>query len=299
MKENIKEVLNRFFFKEINSAWVGSIGNSKFTISQDKINKQNLILKTSCAISTSNEELLKFLDEQKQKNNVEMFSMEGNLLSLTYILKDDASDVEYFLKDLSSLLTRLEAKDVCFSCNQIKDTDSYKVKGCPTFLCFECVENIKKEIEKASDAPNNYLSGALCCIIGALVGSLLWILIGYFNFYASIAGYFIAYCAFYGYNLGKGKATKIGAIINIFAIIFAMLFAEYIGLFIGVRKNFDIDFLSFVKFFPKLFSDSSFIKSLLPSLGFGFLFAGLGSYNIVKSIFTKAKELSNTSVERI
>ena len=29
------------------------------------------------------------------------------------------------------------------------------------------------------------------------------------------------------------KATKTGAIINIFAIVFALLFAEYIGLFLG------------------------------------------------------------------
>ena len=299
MAENIKEVLERLFFKKISDSWIGSIGNNKFIIKQDKPTDREFILKTSCLTAGSNEELLRFLDEEKNKGKVKTFNVNGNLLSITYALSNNDSEFEYFLKDISDILTKLEAKDVCFSCNKVKETDSYKVKGEPTFLCYECVDNIKAEAEKEKNASNNYLTGALCCIIGALVGSGLWILIGYFNFYASIAGYFIAYCAFSGYNFGKGKATKIGAVINIFAIIFALLFAEYIGLFIGIRKEFEIDFLSFVKLSPTFFSNPTFIKSLIPSLGFGFLFAGLGSYKIVKSIFTKANELSNNSIEKI
>ena len=108
-----------------------------------------------------------------------------------------------------------------------------------------------------------------------------------------------AYSAFYGYNFGKGKATKTGAIINIIAIVFALLFAEYIGLFLAVQKEVSLDFVSFVKFSPIFFADPVFIKSILPSLGLGFLFAGLGSYRIIKDMFTKANELSDISIERI
>ena len=135
-------------------------------------------------------------------------------------MSDDGSDFEVFLKELSKVLSELKAKDVCFLCNKVKETEAYKFKDIPTFMCSECLENTKLNIERAKNEPNNYLTGFLGCILGALVGSLLWILIGYFNFYASIAGYFIAYCAFYGYNFGKGKATKVAAVINILAIVF-------------------------------------------------------------------------------
>ena len=298
-KENIAEILKSLSFRDVDGIWVGSINSNKFMIRKEKLNPKEISLKTSCAIDGSNEPLFKFLDEKKNENNLKSFSIEENLLILTYILSDDGSDFEVFLKELSKVLSELKAKDVCFLCNKVKETEAYKFKDIPTFMCSECFENTKLNIEKAKNEPNNYLTGFLGCILGALVGSLLWILIGYFNFYASIAGYFIAYCAFYGYNFGKGKATKVAAVINILAIVFAMLFAEYIGLFIGVRKEFGIDFISFLKLFPTLFSNLEFVKSLIPSLGFGFLFAGLGSYRIIMSIFKTAKKLSNDSVERI
>ena len=297
MKENIKEILNRLFFKEINGIWIGKIGNNKVIIMQDKSNDQELLLKTASTTNSANEQLFKFLDEQKNNNKIKTFNVEKNLLSLK--CSADYCDFDVFLKDLSDVLTRLEAKDVCFLCNEIKETDAYKYKDSPTFLCSECAEKLKTEVEKAKDEPNHYLRGTFCCIIGALVGSLLWILIGYFGFYASIAGYFIAYCAFYGYNFAKGKATKIGAIINICAIVFALLLAEYIGLFLLAKKELNLDFLSFIKLSPIIFHDPAVIKSLLPSLGFGFLFAGLGSYKVIRSIFAKANELSNTSIEKI
>lgn len=299
MIENIKEVLERLFFKKINDTWVGSVGNNKFIIKEDKSTARRLTLKASCVIGGSNEELIKFLEEEKKRDRIKTFNVDKNLLSITYALSDGDCEFECFCKELSDILTKLEAKDVCFLCNKAKETDSYKIKNEITFLCYECVDNIKAEAEKEKNAQNNYLTGALCCIIGALVGSGLWILIGYFNFYASIAGYFIAYCAFLGYNFGKGKATKIGAVINIFAIIFALLFAEYIGLFISIRQKFAIDFLSFVKLSPTFFLNPEFIRPLIAKLVLGFLFAGLGSYKIIKSIFTKANELSNISMERI
>ncbi|UTC98653.1 hypothetical protein E4N83_10470 [Treponema denticola] len=299
MTDNVEKILNRFFFKDVNGIWTGNIGNNKFLIRQDKSTNQELVLKTSCAVSGSKGDLFAFLDEQKKMGKIKTFNMDEDLLSLTYTCNKNDSEFEFFLKDLSDLLTKLESHDVCFSCNKIRETNAYKIKNVPTFLCSECVENFKTKMEKVNNEPNNYLTGALCCIIGALVGSLAWILIGYFGFYASIAGYFIAYSAFYGYNFGKGKATKTGAIINIFAIVFALLFAEYIGLFLAVQKEVSLDFVSFVKFSPVFFADPVFIKSILPSLGLGFLFAGLGSYRIIKDMFTKANELSDISIERI
>ncbi|UTY29743.1 hypothetical protein [Treponema putidum] len=299
MTDNISKILSGFFFKDVNGIWTGSIGRNKFLVRQDKLTDQELVLKTSCAVRGSKGDLFGFLDEQKQKGKIKNFNMDENLLSLTYACGDNDSEFEFFLKNLSDILTKLESQDVCFSCNKIRETNTYKIKDVPTLLCSECVENFKTKMEKVNNEPNNYLTGALCCIIGALAGSVAWILIGYFGFYASIAGYFIAYSAFYGYNFGKGKATKTGVIINIFAIVFALLFAEYIGLFLAVKKEVSLDFLSFVKLSPVFFFDSAFIKSILPSLGLGFLFAGLGSYRIIKDMFKKANELSDISIERI
>ena len=87
------------------------------------------------------------------------------------------------------------------------------------------------ESEDDNLGENNYIQGAVGSLVGALLGSVIWFLIGMVGFYASIAGYAIAFCAFKGYQLMKGKLTRVAVVINIVAMLIAFLAINYLSYF--------------------------------------------------------------------
>lgn len=148
--------------------------------------------------------------------------------------------------------------------------------------------------------PNNYFPGILGSLVGALLGSVIWILIGLLNFYASIAGFAIAYASFHGYKVMKGKNTKIGVLINIAAILVAILFAEYIGVFIELTRQFpDLSFSRFLSATPILLKDNEFMVSVLPNLGLGLLFAALGCFRLIRGSLASARAKADIDFIRL
>ena len=142
--------------------------------------------------------------------------------------------------------------------------------------------------------------GFLGSVLGALVGSVLWIIIGLLGFIASIAGAAISYCAFKGYSLFKGKLTKKGIVLNIVAIIIAFVFAQYIGLYFDFKEAIaGADFGLYLMFTPVLFSDSEFLLGLLPNLGLGILFIALGASTSISNNFKAAKNNEELKIEKI
>ena len=169
-----------------------------------------------------------------------------------------------------------------------------------SLLCESCGTNVIDQFEKDKLAKNNYIKGFLASLIGALIGSAIWIIIGALGFFASIAGLAISYCAFKGYEIAKGKLTRKGIILNVIAIVIAFLFAQYAVLFIQFMKEFEnMDLLGFIILTPVIFSDLEFVKSLLPDIGLGILFAFLGTYRTIINNYKSAKNAENIKVEKI
>jgi len=142
--------------------------------------------------------------------------------------------------------------------------------------------------DSEDDVPgeNNYLQGALGSLIGAFAGSVLWFLIGMVGFYASIAGYAIAFCAFKGYKYMKGRFTRVAIVINIVAMLIAFLTVIYLSYFYQIHKTYpEISFSVFNMIFPGLLRDSEVLKEVLRDLALGLLFMGLGSYRVIKDGF--------------
>ena len=87
---------------------------------------------------------------------------------------------------------------------------------------------------------------------------------------------------------------------NVIAIVIAFLFAQYAVLFIQFMKEFEnMDLLGFIILTPVIFSDLEFVKSLLPDIGLGILFAFLGTYRTIINNYKSAKNAENIKVERI
>ena len=135
------------------------------------------------------------------------------------------------------MLKEVNASNVCSNCKSRFSVNFYDVNHSVSLLCDSCFDTINKTIQNNKENPNNYFLGFICCLLGSIIGSIVWIGLGAVGFYASIAGLAIAVAAFYGYKIGKGKYTKIGIVINVITILAGVFFAEFIGLYIEIAKE--------------------------------------------------------------
>ena len=143
---------------------------------------------------------------------------------------------------------------------------------------------------------NNYIQGAVGSLVGALLGSVIWFLIGMVGFYASIAGYAIAFCAFKGYQLMKGKLTRVAVVINIVAMLVAFLAVNYLSYFYAIHKEVpDLTLKGFGQVLPIIIREPEVLREICLNLGLGLLFMLLGSYRTIKECFDfiKKKEEKN------
>jgi len=74
---------------------------------------------------------------------------------------------------------------------------------------------------------SNLLLGIIGAIIGAGLGSVIWILIGKAGFIAGIAGFIMAFLAMKGYSLLAGSLDRKGLVASIFIVILMIFAANY------------------------------------------------------------------------
>ena len=92
---------------------------------------------------------------------------------------------------------------------------------------------VTEDWEKKENLP----LGLIGAVIGILLGSVLWVLIGQIGFIAGIAGYAIVFCGMKGYQLLGKKLSKTGIIICIVLSFLAIIGAEVVSLGITAYRE--------------------------------------------------------------
>ena len=285
MNVNNIEQLTQLKFKKIENSWVGKINDFYISIDDEKENE--LIIKLNF-ISSNRGKLFEFLENEKEADHIESYSINKNQLEIVY--KETVEvQLDSFLNEIVSLCGQIEAKCVCTNCEQTQDLSFYTNQKVYSLLCSNCGGRLLR---------NNYLAGFFASLLGALIGSVAWIAIGSLGFFASIAGFAISFCAFKGYELAKGKLSRTGIILNIITILIGFIFAQYAVLFIGFRKEFpEMNLRDFIILTPVIFSDMEILKSLIGDFLLGILFIVLGTFRTIKENFIKAKGNKNLQIE--
>jgi hypothetical protein len=203
-------------------------------------------------------------------------------------------DVISFISDLAAKLPELGLRAACFSCNTAVAAPPALLGDAALGMCGACYD---KAVAAAVAVRNerrltasSLVRGFLGALAGGLVGSVAWILIGTLGFYASIAGFVIAWAAIKGYKLLKGGTSTAAPFLIGAAIIASVLFAEAAGIVIQVMKagagpGYDVSVGAAVRILPEILRDGDTIVSLLPNLGLGLLFAGLGSWRLLRTLY--------------
>ncbi|MBP5520558.1 MAG: hypothetical protein J6X84_08275 [Treponema sp.] len=293
------EKLKNLNFKNFGLNWIGKIENYFFTV-QDKLDSENqLIIYFNLAPNNNRSKLFEYFDALQSKTIISEYSMDKNEIRLLYTESLD-SGVDEILKEIVEKLKEIEGKNICDYCDETEFLSFYTNGTVHSLLCPKCAENVINKVEQEKKTHKNYVKGFFACLLGALIGSVLWILIGALGFFASIAGLAISICAFKGYAIAKGKLTRFGIVLNVIAILIAFIFAQYSVLFIQISKEIEnLTIPGFLAITPVLFSNAEFLKALLPDIGFGLLFIFLGAYRTVLNNLKSAKDAENFKVEKV
>ncbi|MDE5737964.1 MAG: hypothetical protein K2H93_06340 [Oscillospiraceae bacterium] len=136
---------------------------------------------------------------------------------------------------------------------------------------------------------NDLKKGILGAVIGSIPGILLWILLGYIGFTASIVGFVIAFGILFGYNLLCSDIDKTGMIICIIVLLIAIYIGEHMTWSIVVYKSLkeyseEITLGDCIKNLSSILKLIEMKGDFIFSVVKGYLFGLLGAFSAVKKL---------------
>ena len=127
----------------------------------------------------------------------------------------------------------------------------------------------------------NFGLGLITALIGAGIATIPWIIIGYFGFTASYAGYLIGLGAFKGYIFGEKKASKKAFYLIIAFILVYIPLAQITTIGLMFVKE---GFAPIPSNFALLFETEGIMGEIGINLAIGYLFAFLGTKNLLGNL---------------
>lgn len=299
MTETNAKKLEELGFKKVGIDYVGKLSSYFFNVEDKQDSENELAISIDIAQNSNKGQFFSFLDKLCGDGKISSYDSVHDSVTMVFC-EGGVETVDLFLNELVQQLDSIGAICICQSCQRHDDLAFYTDWKKHLILCSTCASSVMKKYEEEKNKNGNYIKGLIFSLTGALIGSVVWIIIGALGFFASIAGLAISYCAFKGYDMAKGKYSKIGIVINIVSILLAFLFAQYAVVFIEFAKELPgLTLKDFMYSTPYLFKDPEFIKAILPNLGFGLLFAVLGSYRTIANNIRTAKNNDNFKIEKI
>lgn len=200
------------------------------------------------------------------------------------------------------LLTEAQATglDVCAECGLQLSGGTWKlIDGVAFYMHTGCAEKVRQTIteENAQPNPGSYLSGTFGAFLGSAIGAVVWALVLYGGYVASLVGLLIGWLAEKGYNLLKGKQGKGKVVILILAVIFGVLLGTFAAdalSLAGMISNGELlgwGYGDIPEMFLILLSDSEYLTATLGNIGMGLVFAALGVFALLRKA---GKEVAGT-----
>lgn len=148
-------------------------------------------------------------------------------VAISSLVKDTIAMIDRITNGLAGMLASESALSGCQSCGTDFGVNCFDINGEPRFLCSGCSQTYVSQMEaekqsKLADKSNPVL-GIIGAIIGALLGSIFWVILGQVGYIAGIAGIAILLGAMKGYTLLGKSLDKKGVIITLL-ISFVMVY---------------------------------------------------------------------------
>lgn len=142
--------------------------------------------------------------------------------------------------------------------------------------------------ENNTENKSNLFLGIIGAIIGATLGSIIWIAIGKIGFIAGIAGFIMVIFSMQGYMKLAGSIDKRGQIISICIALFMIFVANYTSYALEICKSYNIaDIINAFKRLPRVLTAANLWGSFAKNLVVGYLLSIWSCYKLLKTVFTK------------
>ena len=170
------------------------------------------------------------------------------------------------------------------------------IGGVAYYMHTACAEKVTRDImeSEACEKENragNYFTGFIGALLGSAIGAVLWSVVLYFGWVASIIGFVIGFLAEKGYNLLRGKQGRGKVLILILAVIFGVVLGNlgsdviYLVQMIASGELVDYVYADIpLLMLVVLLEDPEYLMYILGNIGMGLLFAGLGVWSQMRRV---------------
>lgn len=295
-------------FERKGDSIIGTHGSRWYSINRTSSNTISL----ATSVNIPNEaSLTSFIDVLKQlKKQLKFnYNIEENH-KLTIIIgdkltsKSTAKKLKDILEGLNRLLEDFDLKNSCFLCNKEGRFDSYHVAASSSEICPDCINAYNQTIgaiKEENALHGSYLKGLFGALVGALLGSILWLVVSYLGYLAALVAFAMAYLAYNGYKITGGRYGKGMPLIIIFSIIFAIIFANVAEVAINLMLASEIGLtpLEAIRLSPRALFDNElfYVAETWKNIGMGLLFGILGSLGVIRQSMSEGS-FRNMEIEK-
>lgn len=215
----------------------GSLGGFSATLSEGAGYKQ-ITFATAIADSVKQMELQTILNGRNLQKEFRVTSLTFAPKNIQVIFHDNPGTmkkIRAFLDFFLPLLQDAEATgaNICPECGfEVTGGCWKRIDGVAYYMHQPCADKVCREIAASDEnrketAEGNYLTGFIGALLGSAIGAVLWAVVMYMGYVASIVGLAIGWLAEKGYNLLKGKQGKGKIAILIIAVIVGVLLGNF------------------------------------------------------------------------
>ena len=186
---------------------------------------------------------------------------------------------------------------VCAECGMECAGGCWKlIGGVAYYMHTACAEKVTRDIMESEEyeketRTGNYFTGLIGALLGSTIGAVLWAVVLYFGYVASIIGLAVGFLAEKGYNFFRGKQGRGKIVILILAVIFGVIVGNFGADVIALAQMIsageaegwgyaDIPLMILLL----LVEDPEYMMYTLRGLGMGLLFAGLGVWSQMRRV---------------
>lgn len=219
----------------------------------------------------------------------------------------DRDNLTHLIEDITAKCKDYQIYSCCAICGSAKQLAICAVDGHSEPLCESCCSRIAEgsiQTDGSRRRREHLPLGVLGALLGAVVGSALWIVIGQFGFIAGLAGYAIVYGSVKGYEKAGGTVSKKGIILCIIFSLLAIAAAECASLGITIYRELKADYwitpTEAFQMIPDFLGVEEVRGGVIKDLVIGYAFAVWASFSFVKSLWKRIQaETAPHVIERL
>ena len=299
-----QQVANQYGLKTSQGVAYGTLQGYPVTF-LDGIGCHRIMVTTRFATPSQKDALMDIVNAQDLKGlyNLKTLQIAKKVIHIKFRQGADIMDrVNAFVEWFFPLLEQNGASKatICPQCQEaMTDEEAQWIlrDGAVAFrMHTHCAEELKNSLAISSSTSGSLVKGIGGALLGALVGSLLWVIFQYFTFYAPAAGLICGWLSVFLYRKWGGKTGflqyPVVIVCSVLGIGLGVMLAEVPALLqLGAGWN------VFGVFFENMQTNYGYMSGIWGNLSMGLILGALGMFFSLKSAARKDADYVITDLE--